>query len=63
VQDLQQYFWHEQEINDRLSEVMTAAFQRVLALSRKEQVDLRTAALMLAVSRVAEAKRLRGLYP
>jgi glutamate dehydrogenase (NAD(P)+) len=63
VQDLQQYFWHEHEINDRLSEVMTAAFQRVLALSRKEQVDLRTAALMLAVSRVAEAKRLRGLYP
>ena len=63
VQDLQQYFWHELEINDRLSEVMTAAFQRVLALSRKEQVDLRTTALMLAVSRVAEAKKLRGLYP
>jgi len=63
VQDLQQYFWHEHEINDRLSEVMTAAFQRVLALSRKERVDLRTAALMLGVSRVAEAKKLRGLYP
>ncbi len=63
VQDLQQYFWHEHEINDRLSEVMTAAFQRVLALSRKERVDLRTSALMLGVSRVAEAKRLRGLYP
>ena len=63
VQDLQQYFWHEHEINERLSEIMTAAFQRVLALARKEQVDLRTAALMLGVSRVAEAKKLRGLYP
>ncbi len=63
VQDLQEYFWHEHEINDRLSEIMTTAFQRVLALSRKEQVDLRTAALMLGVSRVAEAKKLRGLYP
>jgi glutamate dehydrogenase (NAD(P)+) len=63
VQDLQQYFWHEHEINERLSEIMTAAFQRVLALSREEHVDLRTSALMLGVSRVAEAKKLRGLYP
>jgi glutamate dehydrogenase (NAD(P)+) len=63
VQDLQRYFWHEYEINERLSEIMSAAFQRVLALSQKEDVDLRTSALMLAVSRVAEAKRLRGLYP
>jgi glutamate dehydrogenase (NAD(P)+) len=63
VQDLQQYFWHEHEINERLSEIMNAAFQRVLALSREKQVDLRTSALMLGVSRVAEAKRLRGLYP
>ncbi|MBI2902910.1 MAG: Glu/Leu/Phe/Val dehydrogenase [Candidatus Methylomirabilis oxyfera] len=63
VQDLQQYFWHEHEINARLSEIMTAAFQRVLSLARVERVDLRTAALMLGVSRVAEAKKLRGLYP
>ncbi|MBI2882563.1 MAG: glutamate dehydrogenase, partial [Candidatus Methylomirabilis oxyfera] len=63
VQDLQQYFWHEHQINERLSEVMIAAFQRVMAVSRKEQVDLRTAALMLAVKRVADGKRLRGLYP
>jgi glutamate dehydrogenase (NAD(P)+) len=63
VQDLQQYFWHEHEINERLSEIMNAAFQRVLSLSREEHVDLRTSALMLGVSRVAEAKKLRGLYP
>lgn len=63
VQDLQQYFWHEHQINERLAEVMISAFQRVMAMSRKEQVDLRTAALMLAVKRVADGKRLRGLYP
>ena len=45
------------------SEIMNSAFRQVLALSRKERVDLRTSALMLGVSRVAEAKRLRGLYP
>ena len=63
VQDLQQYFWHEHQINERLAEIMIAAFQRAVAMSRKEQVDLRTAALMLAVKKVAEGKRLRGLYP
>lgn len=63
VQDLQQYFWHEHQINERLAEVMIAGFQRVMAVSRKKQVDLRTAALMLAVKRVADGKRLRGLYP
>lgn len=63
VQDLQQYFWHEHQINERLAEVMIAGFQRVMAVSRKEQVGLRTAALMLAIKRVADGKRLRGLYP
>jgi len=63
VQGLQQYFWHEHEINERLAQIMGVAFQQVLALSRKEQVDLRTSALMLGVNRVAEAKKLRGLYP
>lgn len=63
VQDLQQYFWHEHQINERLAEVMIAGFQRVMAMSRTEQSDLRTAALMLAVKRVADGKRLRGLYP
>ena len=53
----------EPGIHKRLSEIMNAAFQRVLSLSREEHVDLRTSALMLGVSRVAEAKKLRGLYP
>jgi glutamate dehydrogenase (NAD(P)+) len=63
VQGLQQYFWHEYEVNERLAQIMGVAFQQVMALSRREQVSLRTAALMIGVARVAEAKKLRGLYP
>ena len=63
VQDLQFYFWKEAEINRRLQEVMVDAFQRVYAMARERKVSLRTAALMLAVKRVADAMRLRGLYP
>ncbi|MBI3990145.1 MAG: Glu/Leu/Phe/Val dehydrogenase, partial [candidate division NC10 bacterium] len=63
VQDLQFYFWKEREINLRLQEIMTEAFKRVSAFAKEEKVDLRTAALMLGVKRVADAHRLRGLYP
>jgi len=63
VQGLQYYFWRETEIISRLQEVMTRAFNRVWALSAKESTDLRTAALMEGVSRVAEGYRVRGLYP
>jgi len=63
VQDLQFYFWKEREINLRLQELMTEAYKRVSALAKKEKVDMRTAALMLGVKRVAEAQKLRGLYP
>jgi glutamate dehydrogenase/leucine dehydrogenase len=63
VQDLQFYFWNEREINARLKEIMTAAFDQVWDRAQAEGIDLRTAALTLGVQRVAEAKRLRGLYP
>ncbi len=63
VQGLQYYFWRESEITARLQEVMTRAFNRVWAIASKEGVDLRTAALMEGVSRVAEGYRVRGLYP
>jgi len=63
VQDLQYYFWKEQEINQRLQEIMTGAFQRVLHFAEERKVDMRTAALMLGVKRVADGHRLRGLYP
>ncbi len=63
VQDLQFYFWGEREINLRLREIMTQAFQRVHALAEQHRTDLRTAALMIGVKRVRDGQRLRGLYP
>jgi glutamate dehydrogenase (NAD(P)+) len=63
VQDLQNLFWREATINARLKEVMVRSFNDVLDLSRKHKVDMRTAAYMLAVSRVADATLTRGIYP
>jgi glutamate dehydrogenase (NAD(P)+) len=63
VQGLQYYFWRETEIIARLQEVMTRAFNRVWASAAKEGVDLRTAALMEGIRRVAEGHHVRGLYP
>jgi len=63
VQGLQFYFWKESEIIARLQEIMTRAFTRVWNVSKKENVDLRTAALMEGVRRVADAHQIRGLYP
>jgi glutamate dehydrogenase/leucine dehydrogenase len=63
VQGLQYYFWRESEITTRLQEVMTRAFNRVWGLAAKEGADLRTAALMEGVRRVAEGYKIRGLYP
>ena len=63
VQGLQYYFWREGEINTRLQELIIRAFNQVLALSKRESVNLRTAALMLGVQRVAQGFQLRGFYP
>jgi glutamate dehydrogenase/leucine dehydrogenase len=63
VQGLQYHFWRETEIIARLQEVMTRAFNRVWASASKDGVDLRTAALMEGIRRVAEAFKVRGLYP
>ena len=63
VQDIQYYFWSEEDIQKKLKDVMVGTFNRVLALSNKKGVDMRTAALMLGIGRVAEAKKMRGLYP
>lgn len=63
VQGMQGYFWSEREVNLKLRDIITRAFHRVLDVSLREKVDMRTAALMVAVKRVAEATRLRGLYP
>jgi glutamate dehydrogenase (NAD(P)+) len=63
VQDLQAYFWSEDEVNDRLKVLMESAYADVSALSAERGVSLRTAAQMIGVGRVAEAHRTRGLYP
>ena len=63
VQDLQSFFWDEQEINAKLERIMRKSYQAVLAMAERNGVDLRTAAQMLAISRVAEATQTRGIYP
>jgi glutamate dehydrogenase (NAD(P)+) len=63
VQDLQNYFWNEEEINDKLQMLMVGAFKKVMAIAQETGVDNRTAAQMLGIGRVVEATRLRGLYP
>jgi len=63
VQDIQQFFWTEQEVNERLRQVIRRAFGEVWEVMRERSVDMRTAAYILAVSRVAEAIKMRGIYP
>ncbi|HEY3249053.1 MAG TPA: Glu/Leu/Phe/Val dehydrogenase [bacterium] len=63
VQDLQSLFWTEDEINQRLERIMVRAFDGVVALAEDRDVDLRTAALIFAVRRVADALMTRGIYP
>ncbi len=63
VQGLQGYYWTEEEVNSRLEAVMTKAFKQVAAEAEQKGINMRKAALNIAVSRVAEAIRLRGIYP
>jgi glutamate dehydrogenase/leucine dehydrogenase len=63
VQDLNRDHWSEQVVNAKLKEIMVKAFQETLAIARRDQVDMRTAAYLLAVQRVADATAMRGLYP
>ncbi len=62
VQDRGGYFWTEKVVNERLTEIMEQSFAAVLQLARKHKVNMRTAAYMLAISRVATVHRLRGIY-
>ena len=63
VQDLNRDHWSEKVVNEKLKEIMVKAFSEVLAVARREQIDMRTAAYLLAVKRVADAMDMRGLYP
>ena len=62
VQDRGGYFWTEETVNDRLTDIMTKSFDAVLQLSKQHKVNMRTAAYMLSISRVATVHRLRGIY-
>ena len=63
VQDLQSFFWSEHEVNQKLSSIMERAFKEVMATAEERKLDLRMAAYVQAVQRVAAATRDRGIYP
>lgn len=63
VQAMERYFWEKKEVNQKLEKITTRSFNRVLELSSQKKVSMRMAALMIAIDRVAEAMRVRGLYP
>jgi glutamate dehydrogenase (NAD(P)+) len=63
VQDLQAYYWSEDEVNNRLRMIMETSYADVLAVKEDRKVTMRTAATILGVGRVAEAHTLRGLFP
>jgi glutamate dehydrogenase (NAD(P)+) len=63
VQDTQNFMWSLQEINNRLHAILLDAFERTLARSDKDRVDMRTAALIEGINRVTQAKLLRGVFP
>ena len=63
VQDIQAYFWGSGEVNSRLREVMTRSYQQVRAEAQTHGVTLRDAAFRIAVTKVPEATRVRGIYP
>jgi len=63
VQGLQSFFWDEKSVNDKLDDIMCKSFADVVALGEDRKIRMRAAAYVLAVSRVAEATTIRGIYP
>ena len=63
VQDLNRDHWTETVVNEKLRIIMVKAFSETLAIAMREKCDMRTAAYLLAVERVADAMAMRGLYP
>jgi glutamate dehydrogenase (NAD(P)+) len=63
VQDLQEFFWDEHDINERLERIMLRAFDNVLRVHLDKKIPMRTAAYVLAVDKVAQATTIRGIYP
>ena len=63
VQDLQSFFWEENEVNERLRRLIVRSFDEVTAVARQRDLRLREAAYVVALQKVGEAIRLRGVYP
>ena len=63
VQNLQELIWSEEEVLERLTRIMQKGFKEVLEISLSKKISMRIAALVLGIGRVAEATRLRGIYP
>ncbi|HEU4783948.1 MAG TPA: Glu/Leu/Phe/Val dehydrogenase [Ktedonobacterales bacterium] len=63
VQDLQNFFWEPDEVQEKLALVMDSAYTAVAKLAHDQECDLRTAANMVAIKRVADATQMRGIYP
>ncbi len=63
VQDLQQFFWSEDEVRNRLNLILDRAFTQVMDRSTRDKVSTRTAAMAIGVEKVRDAKRTRGLFP
>lgn len=63
VQGLQEFFWSEEEINQRLEQIMIRSFANTLELALSERITMRLAAYLISVKRVADAIRIRGIYP
>jgi len=63
VQDLQSFFWEEDEVNKRLHRVIIRAFREVVDMAKRDRRSLRQCALLLGVGRVVEAMKIRGIYP
>jgi glutamate dehydrogenase (NAD(P)+) len=63
VQDLQSFFWGEAEVNDKLYRQLEVAHHQVLQMAKKRNLYIRDAALALGISKIAQAKQIRGLFP
>ncbi|HRI45429.1 MAG TPA: glutamate dehydrogenase, partial [Fimbriimonadaceae bacterium] len=63
VQDLQNFFWEENEVNTKLARIMRHSYSAVEATMKVHKTDMRTAAMIIGVKRVAEATIMRGIYP
>ena len=61
TQNLQQFYWEEKEVQQKLENVMDKAYLEVSDMAKKRSVNMRTAAFMVAIQRVYEAVQLRGI--